>query len=381
MRRRIVLLAVAAAALMTVLVVPAQAGGSQGADRYIVVLKSAVDSNAVANLHSVRYGANVEAVWSAALHGYAAVIPNDRVAALRADPNVAYVETDGIAYATAQTTPWGILKIGADKSSQLSGNGSGAVANVDAYVIDTGIDNTHPDLNVVQSVNFANGPNKDCNGHGSHVAGTIGARDDANGVVGVAPGIRLHAVRVLGCGGSGSWTGVISGIDWVTAHAIKPAIANMSLGGSANAAVDDAVRGSAGSGVFYSLAAGNDGGNACNQSPARAGAGTNNGIATVAATDSNDNEASWSNYGPCVDIWAPGVSIYSTYKGGGYATLSGTSMASPHVGGGGALWLSTHSGSATQVEAALKSAAQSTGTTSKNGAGIRREYVGTGTGF
>jgi subtilisin family serine protease len=154
----------------------------------------------------------------------------------------------------------------------------------------------------------------------------------------------------------------------------------MSLGGSANTAVDDAVRGSAGSGVFYSLAAGNDGGNACSQSPARAGAGTNNGIATVAATDSNDNEASWSNYGSCVDIWAPGVSIYSTYKGGGYATLSGTSMASPHVGGGGALWLWTHSGSATQVEAALKSAAQSTGTTSKNGAGIRREYVGTGTG-
>jgi subtilisin family serine protease len=381
MRRRIVLLAVAAAALMTVLVVPAQAGGGQGADRYIVVLKNAVDSNAVANLHSARYGASIDAVWSHALHGYAAVIPNDRVAALRADPNVAYVEADGIAYATAQTTPWGILKIGADKSSQVSGNNSGAVTNVDAYVIDTGIDNTHPDLNVVESVNFANGPNKDCNGHGSHVAGTIGAKDDMNGVVGVAPGVRLHAVRVLGCSGSGSWTGVISGIDWVTAHATKPAIANMSLGGSANTAVDDAVRGSAESGVFYSLAAGNDGANACNQSPARAGAGTDNGIATVAATDSSDNEASWSNYGPCVDIWAPGVSIYSTYKGGGYATLSGTSMASPHVGGGGALWLSTHSGSATQVEAALKSAAQLTGKVSKSGTGFKREYVGTGTGF
>src|SRR6266511_5626053 len=123
MRRRTVLLVAALAALASLLAASAQAGGDQGADRYIVVLKNAVDSNAVANLHSARYGANVDAVWSQALHGYAAVIPNDRVAALRADPNVAYVETDGIAYATAQTTPWGILKIGADKSSQLSGNG------------------------------------------------------------------------------------------------------------------------------------------------------------------------------------------------------------------------------------------------------------------
>jgi subtilisin family serine protease len=380
MRKTTLLIAVFA---LLVVVLPASglANATAGADRYIVVLKQAVDSQAVANLHSARYGASVDAVWSHALHGYAAVIPNDRVAAVRADPNVAYVELDGIAHATAQTIPWGIAKIGATTSSQASGNGTGAVTNVDAYVIDTGIDGSHPDLNFVDSVNFANGPNKDCNGHGTHVAGTIGARDDQNGVVGVAPGIRLHAVRVLGCGGSGSWSGVISGIDWVTGHAAKPAIANMSLGGAANNAVDAAVRGSVTSGVFYSVAAGNDGANACNQSPARAGAGTNNGIATVAATDSADAEASWSNFGSCVDIWAPGVSIYSTYKGGGYATLSGTSMASPHVGGGGALWLSTHSGTPTDVESALKSAAQSTGTTSKSGASIKREYVGTGTGF
>jgi subtilisin len=191
MLRRSVLLAVALTALASVLVMSAQASGP-GADRYIVVLKNAVDSNAVANLHAERYGASVEHVWSSALHGYSAVIPNDRVAPLRADQNVAYVELDGIATATAQTLPWGVDKIDADVSSTLAGNGSGAIANVDAYVIDTGIDTSHPDLNVVEFRQYANGPPRDFNGHGTHVAGTIGARDDSDGVVGVAPGIRLQ---------------------------------------------------------------------------------------------------------------------------------------------------------------------------------------------
>ena len=137
---------------------------------------------------------------------------------------------------------------------------------------------------------------------------------------------------------------MIAGIDWVSANAVKPAVANMSLGGSASNAVDDAVRRSAASGIFYALAAGNDGADACGHSPARAGAGTNNGIMTVAATDSADKEASWSNYGSCVDIWAPGVSVLSTRKGGGATTMSGTSMASPHGAGGGALYLSTSAG-------------------------------------
>jgi subtilisin family serine protease len=376
--RRSTLLVALVAALASVVPLSAQADSGAGADRYIVVLKDAVDSNAVANLHAARYGLQIGHVYSYALHGYSAVIPNDRVAALRTDSNVAYVEPDGTAYATAQSIPWGIAKIAATTSSQVSGDGSGAVTNVHAYVIDTGVDSGHPDLNFAGSVNFANGPNKDCNGHGSHVAGIIGAKDNSDGVVGVAPGIALHAVRVLGCGGSGSWSGVVAGIDWVTANAIKPAIANMSLGGSATNSVDQAVRNSAASGVFYALAAGNDGGNACNQSPARAGAGTDNGIATVAATDSGDNEASWSNYGTCVDIWAPGVSILSTYKSGGYATLSGTSMASPHVGGGGALYLSTHtSSSPSAVESALKSAADTTTKNSKDGTTIKRENVDT----
>jgi subtilisin family serine protease len=171
---------------------------------------------------------------------------------------------------------------------------------------------------------------------------------------------------------------VIKGVDWVTANAVKPAVANMSLGGGVSTALDSAVVKSANSGVFYALAAGNSGADACNSSPARAGAGTNNGIMTVAATDSSDKEASWSNYGPCVDIWAPGVSILSTRKGGGTTTMSGTSMASPHGAGGGGLYLSNNTGaSPAAVETALKSAAQTTANKSKDGKTIVREFVGT----
>ena len=160
MRRSTILVAVFAA-LVFVLPLSALGAGAPRADRYIVVLKNAVDSSAVANLHAVRYGASVEHVWSSALHGYSAVIPNDRVAALRADQNVAYVELDGIATATAQTLPWGIDKIDVDASSTHAGDGSGAISNVDAYVIDTGIDTSHPDLNVVEFRQYANGPPRD----------------------------------------------------------------------------------------------------------------------------------------------------------------------------------------------------------------------------
>jgi subtilisin family serine protease len=376
MRRRTALLVGALVVLMSLLAAPAHGGGGAGASRYIVVLKQAVDPAAVARIHAQRYGATVGDVWGHALHGYSAVIPNDRVAQLRSDATVSYVEADGEATIAAQTLPWGINKIDADVSSTRAGDGSGAVTNARVYVIDTGVDRSHPDLNVVSFVNFAKGQNTDCNGHGTHVAGTIAAKDDSQGVVGVAPGAPVYAVKVLKCSGSGSWSMVISGINWVTANHGANAVANMSLGGGASQAVDDAVKNSAASGVFYAVSAGNSGANACSQSPARAGAGTNNGIATVAATDSNDVEASWSNYGSCVDIWAPGVGVYSTYAGGGYNTLSGTSMASPHVAGGGALYLSTHGASPSGVESALKSAAVNTGKTSKDGRAITREYVG-----
>jgi subtilisin family serine protease len=276
----------------------------------------------------------------------------------------------------AQTLPWGINKVDADVSSTIAGNGTGAIDNVNVYVIDTGIDTAHADLRVVSHVNFASGPNRDCHGHGTHVAGTVAARDNTSDVVGVAPGARLTGVKVLGCGGTGSTSGVIAGVDWVTANAAKPAVANMSLGGSASQALDDAVRRSATAGVFYALAAGNEGANACTRSPARAGAGTNNGIMTIAATDSSDREASWSNYGSCVDLWAPGVSILSTRRGGGTTTMSGTSMASPHAAGGGALYLSSHTGdSPLAVEGALKSAATITANKSKDERTITRLNV------
>jgi subtilisin family serine protease len=204
----------------------------------------------------------------------------------------------------------------------------------------------------------------------------VAARDNTIDVVGVAPGAPITGVKVLGCGGSGTTSGVIKGVDWVTANAIKPAIANMSLGGGASSALDNAVINSANSGVFYSLAAGNSSANACNSSPARAG--TTNGVMTVAATDSADREASFSNFGPCVDLWAPGVSVLSTKNGGGTTTLSGTSMASPHAGGTGALYLSSHPGAtAATVESALKSASVATGTNSKDGRAIKLVYAGT----
>ena len=270
----------------------------------------------------------------------------------------------------AEIVPWGIDQIGARSNSAWTSG----VTHVDAYVIDTGIDQSHPDLNVVEFAQWASGPKRDCNGHGSHVAGTIGARNQGSGVVGVAPGIRLHAVKVLNCAGSGSWSDVISGINFVAGKS-GTRVANMSLGGPQNTAVDDAVIGAVKKGAFFAVAAGNDGADACGHSPAAAG--TTDGVDTVAATDSNDSEASWSNYGTCVDIWAPGVSIYSTYKGGGYATLSGTSMATPHVAGGAALYLETHTGAApATVEGALRAAAQNTSTSSKDGRAIIREYVG-----
>lgn len=320
------------------------------------------------------HGFRVEHVYSAALRGFAARLTARQIDALENNPAVASVEPDGMMTVSAQTLPWGIDRIGADISSTAAGNGSGGVANVNAYIIDTGIDTTHPDLFVVRHVNFTGlfggGGNRDCHGHGTHVAGTVAARDNTNDVVGVAPGAPLTGVKVLACNGSGSTSGVIKGVDWVRANATKPAIANLSLGGGANTTLDNAVRALANSGVFVSVAAGNSGADACNSSPARAG--THGGVMTVAATDSADKEASWSNYGSCVDLWAPGVSILSTKRGGGTTTMSGTSMAAPHAGGTAALYLSSNTGaSPANVELQLKQDVVTTGTLSKNGTAIK----------
>jgi subtilisin family serine protease len=313
-----------------------------------------------------RHGFRADQVFGVALRGFSARLNGRQIDALEHDPDVDYIEADETMFAVAQTVPWGIARI----------DGGQAVSNVNVYIIDTGIDNRHADLNVVNHVKFTTGTNSDCNGHGTHVAGTIAAWDNSIDVIGVAAGAPLTGVKVLGCSGSGSTSGVIKGVDWVTKNAVKPAIANMSLGGSASTALDNAVKNSAASGVFYSVAAGNSGADACTSSPARAG--TTNGIMTTAALDSNDNEASWSNFGSCVDIWAPGVNILSTRRGGGTTTMSGTSMASPHVGGAAAVYLSSHTtATPSAVESALKGSAVTTGTTSKNGAAIKVVCVGT----
>src|ERR671910_2321765 len=368
----------AATTLLTVGVAFTQAP-EEDADPYIVVLEDSVGNpSQVANeIDQRQEGFEVGFVYTEALEGFSAEIPDDSLADVRNNSRVAYVERDKVVTVAAQALPWGVDRIDADRGSTRAGNGSGAISGVNIYVIDTGIDATHADLNVVRSdVNFHGGPDTDCYGHGTHVAGTLAAEDDTRGVVGVAPGAPLTGVKVLGCDGSGAMSNVIKGVDWVTANATKPAIANMSLGGGLSQALDDAVRRSAAGGVFYSIAAGNNGADACLTSPARAGAGTDNGIATVAPSTSSDGETSWSNYGPCVDVWAPGAGVLSTKKGGGTTTMSGTSMAAPHVGGGAALYLSKNTAaSPTTVEGALTSGATITANTSKDGATIVREYV------
>jgi subtilisin family serine protease len=226
---------------------------------------------------------------------------------------------------------------------------------VTAYIIDTGILTTHNEFGNRASVGrdtVGDGRNgQDCNGHGTHVAGTVGGS-----TYGVAQGVTLVAVRVLNCAGSGSWSGVIAGIDFVTENHLpgQPAVANMSLGGSASAAVDKAVSNSIADGVSYAIAAGN--GNfvgiaqdACKSSPARVPAAM-----TVSATDQNDRKASWANYGKCVDWFAPGVGITSAWSDGGIKTISGTSMATPHTAGVAALYLDLNPGATpTQVRDAL----------------------------
>jgi subtilisin family serine protease len=325
------------------------------AESYIVVLEEGVeDPSQVASGIEERQDVEVGFVYSDVLEGFSATIPDGELAAVSADPRVDYVAPDGRVHTVEQKLPWGVDMIGADVSSTLAGNGSGAVSNVNAYIIDTGIYRgpTSPrkkyrDLNVVNHINFAGGENKDCGeGHGTHAAGVVAARDNARAVVGVAPGAPLTGVKVLGCDG-GFVSTVIEGIDWVTANAKKPAITNLSLSGEANQALDDAVRESANSGVFYSVAAGNDGKNACDYSPARAARTLeggewvyNNGVTTVAAVNSDRQETGWSNYGNCVELWAPGVDILSTKNKGGLSEMWGTSMAAPHVSGTAALYLS-----------------------------------------
>ncbi|GAA2185636.1 S8 family peptidase [Micromonospora lupini] len=356
--RRSVLVGVAAATVFAVgtpalaaepVGVVREAGGATAVpDSYIVVLKdTAVASSRVgdtAQRLTGRHGGRVARTYGTALRGFEVTVSASAAARIAADPAVAYVEqnhTVSISGTQANPPSWGLDRID-QRNLPLDSSYTypNTASNVHAYIIDTGIRFAHNDFGGRATSGYDavdGGSADDCNGHGTHVAGTVGGSS-----YGVAKGVQLVGVRVLNCAGSGTNAGVIAGVDWVTANAIKPAVANMSLGGGANSSLDTAVRNSVASGVTYGLAAGNDNGaNACNTSPAR----TTEAI-TVGSTTSSEARSSFSNIGTCLDIFAPGSSITSAWYTSNTATntISGTSMATPHVVGAAALVASANPG-------------------------------------
>lgn len=391
---RKVLLATTAAAVLPLAgatVATAATGGSaSGAGKppgaYIVVLDEDANAKRVANEHARQHGAEISHLYRHALRGYSARMSEKAAARVAADSRVEFVQADGTVSTAAQTLPTGIDRVEADESPTAAIDGSDTRVDVDVAVIDTGVDLDHPDLNVhaAGAVNCSNGRSaEDRNGHGTHVSGTVGAIDDNNGVVGVAPGARIWPVRVLNNAGSGSFSDVICGVDYVTAHADQIEVANMSLSGGGtddgncgntnNDALHQAICESVAAGVTYAVAAGNASADAANSVPAAYdevitvsaladfdGQPGGNGAPTC-RDDEDDTFANFSNFGADVDLVAPGVCIESTWIRGGYDTISGTSMATPHVAGGAALYAANNPGaSPAQVKTALQ-AAGSTG--------------------
>jgi subtilisin family serine protease len=356
---RLVLALSLAVAIQASLVAGATA--ASGAERsFIVMLKPGVVSSLIAGEHADRLGARVTHVYRHALQGYAARLSAPALARVLLDPRVASVVPDGIVRAdTTQTNPtWGLDRID-QRNLPLSGTftytntGSG----VTAYILDTGIRISHQEFGGRASDGFdavdGSLPAADCNGHGTHVAGTVGGS-----TYGVAKGVTLVAVRVLGCDGSAPTSTVIAGVDWVTGdHASgERAVANMSLSGGGNSAMDTAVANSIADGVAYAVAAGNASGlfgqptTACSRSPARLAQAM-----TISATNRNDAKASFANYGSCVDWFAPGVDVQSAWNSSDTSTntISGTSMATPHTAGVAALYLQTTNATPQQVRDAL----------------------------
>ena len=310
--------------------------------QYIVVLQNTVaDPASVARDLVNAAGGSLLRVYSSAIKGFAARLSAPAGAALASNPLVASVEPDQVMRADvtqsmdANGDPWGLDRIdqGAlplSRTYTYTSTGAG----VHAYIIDTGIWTLHPEFggraNNVFDAYGATG--EDCNGHGTHVSGTIGAA-----TYGVAKGVSLHGVRVLSCAGIGLNSDVIAGVDWVSANHINPAVANMSLGGGKSPALDQAVTNLWNSGVFLAVAAGNDNVDACTESPSGAPS-----VFTVAASTKTDAKASYSNWGTCVEAYAPGSAIVSTFLAGTTMSLSGTSMATPHVVGVAALYKATN---------------------------------------
>ncbi len=326
--------------------------------RYIVVFRDApVSVPELAQSLVSAHGGTLHFRYEHALRGFAASLPERAVAALRAHPGVAYLEPDQVIrpFDSQSDATWGLDRIDQrDLPLNSTYNYKQTGAGVNAYILDTGIRYNHNEFEgraVFGTDVFSDGRNgSDCNGHGTHVAGTVGGK-----TYGVAKAVKLYAVRVLDCEGNGTLSGVIQGVDWVTANHVKPAVANMSLGGGASDALDAAVRNSINAGVSYTVAAGNGffgiAQPACNYSPARV-----REAMTVGATSSSDAKASWSNYGECVDLFAPGVSITSAWHTSRSATntIGGTSMAAPHLAGAAALYLETNpAATAAQVFSAI----------------------------
>ena len=350
-----------------------------GADDWIVVFRDDVqDPPGLARRLAAENGATLRHVYSHALRGFAATIAPQAVDRLRQNPNVDFIERDGVVTKTAVGS-WGLDRIDQhslplDGSYTPPGDGTG----VDAWIIDSGVDHSRTDefgsrYDGTRDYDFVSGDDAadDCDGHGTHVAGTVGSA-----TYGVAPGVTLIGVRVLNCSGSGSYSGVIAGIDYVAAEAAKtsrPDVANMSLGGGYSAAVNQAVENAVGAGVLMAVSAGNDyAADACTKSPASAPSAI-----TVASSTSSDARSSFSNVGSCVYIFAPGSSITSTAMRSGTATWSGTSMASPHVTGAAALLLAANPGwSPAQVWSAMDAASTKNAISDDRGTDNKLLYVG-----